>query len=59
MTLEGLQEFTRRFFGGELKPHSKSEALAETDGAGTVKIVKGQSFESIVMDNGEQSELAS
>lgn len=53
VTLEGLQEFSRRFFDGELKPYLKSEALADTDAAGVVKVVKGKSFESVVMDNGE------
>lgn len=42
-----------RYFDGKLKPYVKSEALAEADAMGVVKVVKGKSFESVVMDNGE------
>lgn len=51
--MEGLEEFERRYFAGELRPHTKSEALSERDEVGPVMTVKAASFERMVIDNGE------
>ncbi|CAN0016129.1 unnamed protein product [Scytosiphon promiscuus] len=50
-TAEGLQEFERRYFAGELRPHLKTEALSPSDEAGALKTVKAASFERIVIEN--------
>lgn len=53
LTVEGLEEFERRYFAGELRPHTKSETVSEEDEVGPVKRVKAASFERMVIDNGE------
>eukprot|EP00752_Nemacystus_decipiens_P002737 g2556.t1 len=50
LTLEALEEFERRYFAGELRPHTKSEALSEEDELGLVKKVKATSFKRMVID---------
>ncbi|CAN0434560.1 unnamed protein product, partial [Hapterophycus canaliculatus] len=57
-TVEGLQEFERRFFAGELRPHLKTEAVSPADEAGPLKTVKAASFERLVLDNGDDKFLA-
>ena len=53
LTVEGLEEFERRYFAGELRPHTKSETVSEEDEVGPVKRVKAASFERMVIENGE------
>ncbi|CBJ33643.1 Protein disulfide isomerase [Ectocarpus siliculosus] len=50
-TVELLQAFERSFFAGELKPFTKSEPLSPWDEAGSLKVVKADSFRRIVIDN--------
>ncbi|CAM9865495.1 unnamed protein product, partial [Laminaria digitata] len=52
LTLEGLEEFERKYFAGELEEHFKSEVLSKGDAAEPLKVVKGQSFKSMVVDSG-------
>lgn len=53
LTVEALEEFETRYFAGELRRHTKSEALSEDDELGPVKTVKTGSFRRMVVDNGE------
>lgn len=52
MTLEALQEFEKKYFAGELEQHFKSEVLSPGDNTGPLKVVKGQTFKSMVIDSG-------
>lgn len=45
--------FEDKFFAGELTPTLKSEEPADEDLAEPVKVVKGKSFSSMVLENGE------
>jgi len=45
--------FEEKFFAGELTPTLKSEEPADEDLAEPVKVVKGKSFASMVLENGE------
>lgn len=45
--------FEEKFFAGELTPTLKSEEPADEDLAEPVKVVKGKSFSSMVLENGE------
>lgn len=51
--LEGpkITEFFESFFKGELKPHLKSEAVVPEDTAGSVVVLKGTSFNDLVINN--------
>eukprot|EP00904_Undaria_pinnatifida_P002486 jgi/Undpi1/12238/HiC_scaffold_5.g01914.m1 len=53
MTLEALQEFEKKYFAGELEQHFKSEVLSPGDNTGPLKVVKGQTFKSMVIDSEE------
>ncbi|CAM9916407.1 unnamed protein product [Pylaiella littoralis] len=57
LTVEGLQEFERLYFAGELKPHFKSEPLSEADEDDPLKTVKAASFERMVIDNPDNDVL--
>lgn len=53
VTLEGVRDFERQFFAGELTPHMRSQVPVLADTRGPVTAVKGQTFHKLVMDNGE------
>ena len=57
LTLKGLEEFERKYFAGELEEHFKSEVVSAGDDAGPLKVVKRQSFKSMVVDNGASNPL--
>jgi protein disulfide-isomerase A1 len=48
---DAVTTFVNNFFDGKLKPTLKSEAPAPEDTAGDVFVVKGSSFNEIVLDN--------
>lgn len=50
---DALLAFEEKFFAGELSPSLKSEEPSDEDLAEPVKVVKGKSFQSLVMDSGE------
>lgn len=47
----GVKAHVSAVLNGEMKPTLKSEAVSPADTAGDVKVVKGTSFNDIVMDN--------
>lgn len=49
--MEGVTAFVTAFFSGELKAHLKSEAASPDDLTGPVKVVKGESFLDVVVNN--------
>jgi protein disulfide-isomerase A1 len=51
LTKENIFKFEEDFFAGKLLPTLKSETPEDADLSKSVKIVKGKSFESIVLDN--------
>jgi len=51
LTLENIASTAEKFFKGELKPSLKSETPAPEDTTGAVKVVKGKTFEDLVLKN--------
>lgn len=51
ITTEAASAHLFSFFGGALKPHLKSEAAAPEDTTGPVIILKGETFNELVMNN--------
>jgi len=51
ITADGLTTFVNAFFAGSLKPTLKSEAVAPEDTAGPVIVLKGESFNDLVLNN--------
>ncbi|CAM9184744.1 unnamed protein product [Choristocarpus tenellus] len=51
LTEDAIFEFESKFFASELTPTLKTEAVGENDLAEPVKVVKGTSFEDIVINN--------
>lgn len=50
-TVEGVKAFVTSFFNGELKATLKSEKPSPEDLAGNVKVLKGESFADVVLNN--------
>lgn len=50
-TTEGVSAFVNEFFAGTLKPFLKSEEVQEDDTTGDVVILKGKSFNDLVINN--------
>lgn len=53
MGAESVLEFGDKFYAGTLTPHLKSEEPTDEDLAAPVKVVKGKSFNKLVLENGE------
>lgn len=53
ITADALLAFEQKFAAGELKPSLKSEEPSEEDLKEPVKVVKGKSFKSMVLDTGK------
>lgn len=51
ITSEGVSAHLANFFSGSLKPHLKSEEVTAEDTAGPVTILKGSSFDDLVVNN--------
>lgn len=51
--LDALLAFEEKFMAGELTPSLKSEEPSDEDLSEAVKVVKGKSFQSMVIDNGK------
>src|SRR3546814_18683305 len=51
LTAENVAATADKFFKGDLKPSLKSEAPAPEDTTGAVKVVKGSTFEDLVIKN--------
>lgn len=51
LTSDNVKSFLNSFFAGTLKAHLKSEELDAADTTGDVTILKGKSFNELVMDN--------
>ncbi len=48
---QGLRSFVQAFFDGKLKPHLKSEKPAADDLTGPVKVIRGVTFQDVVLDS--------
>jgi protein disulfide-isomerase A1 len=51
LTKDGIASFEKEFLAGKLSPTLKSEEPSDEDTANPVKIIKGKSFEDIVVKN--------
>jgi len=51
LSSDNIKTFLESFFAGTLKAHLKSEAVDPADTAGDVTVLKGTSFNELVMDN--------
>lgn len=53
ISADSLLAFQDQYFKGELKPTLKSEEPSEEDTMEPVKVLKGKSFSSMVLENGD------